>query len=564
MSASDAARRAGAAPDGDGTRNADGAHRADSARDPDLPLMPAILAAARERPADPLLLTPQRSYGHGELCGCAARIAAALREAGVAPRRRVAIYADSYDGFFAAMLGIWLCGGVAVPINTSLPAAEARRLIERAAPDAMVHDAALAGPAADAVGASCAPAAVLPLDDLLATAPPPTPDPREVDLPHAGDPAMILFTSGTTGVPKGVCQTMAAVGGNAARVAAELALTPADRIFINTPPYFTSGICHFLTLAAAGGSTYAEAGFFFGEGLLDRLQERGCTGFGGAPAHLVRVVEPLSTPRRIPDLRFWVSSGDHLPEHTIRRTREMLPGVALFNMYGLTEVSGRLCILPPGQIDRRPGSVGRPIAGMRVTARDETGDTLPPGRTGEFYVDGPLLMSGYLDDPQASAAALTPHGFRTGDFGHTDADGYVWVAGRRDDIFKRGGEKVSTVQIQQALLALPGVADCAVVAAADEVLGHVPVAFVVTGDEQAGLARRLLKELRAELPASSLPSRIVAVAAIPRTGSGKAVRKELLRLLGAGDSSDANDRSRRDGDGGDRAGGRSHIDTGSG
>jgi len=547
MSASDAARRTDAAARADGRPPS-------SQRDRglDSPLLPAILAAARERPADPLLLTPQRSHDYGELCGCAATIVAALRKAGVRRGRRVAIYADAYDGFFAAMLGVWLAGGVVVPINTSLPGAEARRLVERAAPGAMLHDAALAGPAADAVGASCAPAAVLPLDDLLASAPPPAPDPLEVDLPDAGDPAMILFTSGTTGVPKGVCQTMAAVGGNATRVAAELALTPTDRIFINTPPYFTSGICHFLTLAAAGGSTYAESGFFFGEGLLDRLQERGCTGFGGAPAHLVRVVEPLSTPRRVPGLRFWVSSGDHLPEHTIRRTREMLTGVALFNMYGLTEVSGRLCILPADEIDRRPGSVGRPIADMRVTARDEAGKALPPGRTGELYVDGPLLMSGYLDDPQASAAALTPHGFRTGDFGHTDADGYVWVAGRRDDIFKRGGEKVSTVQIQQALLALPGILDCAVVAAADEVLGHVPVAFVVIGDEQPALARRLLKELRTVLPASSLPSRIVAVAAIPRTGSGKAVRKELLRLLGEGAGAGRGGRDRGESAGTDR------------
>lgn len=509
-------------------------------------LLAGLLRAARERPDDPLLLTPARAYTHAELSACASAIATRLLESGLPGGGRVALYAESYDGFFAALLGVWLAGGVAVPVNTTLPAAEAGRLIARAAPHAVLHDDSLTPPADDVP--------TLPLDELLAAALPAVPStdrgglsaalpggpgaPGGNDLPGArrapaGDePAMILFTSGTTGVPKGVCQTMAAVTGNALRVAGELDITPNDRIFINTPPYFTSGICHFLTLVAGGGGLAAEAGFFFGEGLLDRLEELGCTGFGGAPAHLVRVVEPLEAPRRVSGLRFWVSSGDHLPRHTIDRARRVLPGVSLFNMYGLTEVSGRLCVLPPDQIDRRPGSVGRPIADMVVTARDEDGRAVPPDETGELYVSGPLVLREYLDDPAATAAALGPHGFRTGDFGHTDEEGYVWVAGRRDDIFKRGGEKVSTVQVQQALLALPGVLDCAVVAAADDVLGHVPVAFVVADESRT--PRALLKELRATLPPASLPSRIVPVDAVPRTGSGKAVRRELLALLERG------------------------------
>ena len=111
-----------------------------------------------------------------------------------------------------------------------------------------------------------------------------------------------------------------------------------------------------------------QLGFFFGAGLLDEMETLGCTGFGGAPAHLVRVVEPLEEPREHA-LRFWVSSGDHLPLPVIEKLRRVLPGVALFNMYGLTEVSGRLCILPPAELDARVGSVGRPIGDMRVVAR---------------------------------------------------------------------------------------------------------------------------------------------------------------------------------------------------
>ena len=139
-------------------------------------------------------------------------------------------------------------------------------------------------------------------------------------------------------------------------------------------------------------------------------------------------------------------------------------------------------------------------------------------------------MQEYLDDPQVTAASLTPHGFRTGDFGRVDADGFVWVEGRHDDIIKRGGEKVSLVHIQEALRALGLFRDVAVIAADDELLGRVPVAFVVPAEPGAFERAAVMRALRRALPATSLPSRVVALAEIPRTGSGKPLRPELLRL----------------------------------
>ena len=428
-----------------------------------------------------------------------------------------------------------------VPLNTSLPQADADWLIGKAAPDVLVlagDDACPgegparlvvtadegglvdglrpAGPTAGASG-SAAPAA----------------DPAGAEYLEAvreDEPAMIMFTSGTTGLPKGVCQTLRAVSSNAGHVALTLGLRDDDRIFINTPPYFTSGICHFLTLLAAGGGVAGQLGFFFGAGLLDEMEALGCTGFGGAPAHLVRVVEPLEEPRRHA-FRFWVSSGDHLPLPVIERFRRVLPGIELFNMYGLTEVSGRLCVLPPAELDVRVGSVGRPIGDMRVVARRGDGAETAPGDTGELFVTGSLLMKGYLDEPEITARTLTAHGLKTGDYGHVDESGAVWIAGRKDDIIKRGGEKVSIVHVQQALQGLGRFADVAVLAAPDDILGHVPVAFVVPLEPDDFKASRLLRELRAVLPSASLPSRVIAVASIPRTGSGKAVRAALQALL---------------------------------
>jgi acyl-CoA synthetase (AMP-forming)/AMP-acid ligase II len=531
-----------------------------------------LLSLVRTQPDRPLLVASGGTYSYDGFARRAVTLAGDLVAGGLARGASVALLLDRYDDFFVAMFAVWMAGGVAVPLNMTLPASDLEGLIAKARPRVVLGQQGAERPTFAAASA---------LDKLryLTISAAALPQARREALdalaPVAADElAMVMFTSGTTGRPKGVCQRLQAISTNAGLIADLLELTSDDRIFINTPPYFTSGIAHFLALMAHGGSTVGRPGFFFGGGLLDEVAAAGCTGFGGAPAHLVRVVEPLSdvnlhdaqmadvspadarsTVVQSADaqwadthsadapptdavsrdtlaaggLRFWVSSGDHLPLDVIDRCRRVLPNVRLFNMYGLTEVSGRLCVLPPEELDRRRGSVGRPIGEMVITVRGPDGTLVPDGEVGELYVDGPLIMQGYLDDPDVTAAALTPHGFRSGDFGHSDADGFVWVAGRRDDIIKRGGEKVSLVHIQEALRSLGLFADVAVIAADDELLGRVPVAFVVPSDPTGFERAATMRSLRRSLPAASLPSRIVALAEIPRTGSGKAIRRELLR-----------------------------------
>jgi acyl-CoA synthetase (AMP-forming)/AMP-acid ligase II len=499
------------------------------------PLMTDAVARLREwatsRPEATLLISRGRRYTYAAFLERARAVAAGLKAAGVRRGERVALFLEEYDQFFVSMAGTWLAGAIVVPLNVSLPQRDVDWLLAKAQPRALLVPDDDACPCDGlerlvvAVDADGEVAGLRPAGRAVASAAGDAFEPVRPD-----ELAMIMFTSGTTGVPKGVCQTLRATSENPGLVARTLGLAADDRIFINTPPYFTSGICHFLTMMANGGGIAGQLGFYFGEGLLDEMEILGCTGFGGAPAHLVRVVEPMEEPRPHP-FRFWVSSGDHLPLHVIEKARRVLPGIGIYNMYGLTEVSGRLCVLLPEELDEREGSVGRPIGEMRVTARAAGGAAVPAGKTGELYVTGPLVMQGYLDEPEITAHTLTAHGLRTGDFGHVDADGYVWVAGRKDDIIKRGGEKVSVVHVQEALLELDRFHDVAVIAAPDEILGQVPVAFVVPREPEGFRGSRVLRELRDVLPSTSLPSRIVAVERVPRTGSGKAVRAELRRLL---------------------------------
>ena len=484
-----------------------------------------LLAVAREEPGRTLLVCGESRYTFSTFVRQAAAVVTRLRCNGFARGERVALYFDDYDAFFIAMVGVWLAGGVVVPLNTTLPSGSVEELVAKAKPAFLLTTAA-ADPLPSAAAARLRRLAVEPA--IVAGGEIPQVEAASFTPVAPSELAVIMFTSGSTGVPKGVMQTLEGVLGNAERVARALELTADDRIFINTPPYFTSGICHFLTLLSAGGSLVGRQGFHFGGGLLEAMEQAGCSGFGGAPAHLVRVVDPLEQPLEPGALRFWVSSGDHLPVAAIDRMRRVLPGVALYNMYGLTEVSGRLCILPPAEIDRRRDSVGRPIAGMRASARRDDGSPASPGEAGELYVEGDLLMQGYLDEPALTGEALTACGFRTGDVGHVDADGYVWVTGRKDDIFKRGGEKVSAVHVQQAIVATGTVADAVVLALDDELLGKVPVAFVVPADAGSFSVRGLMKELRRRLQPAWLPARVVVLDEIPRTGSGKAVRARLM------------------------------------
>jgi len=519
-----------------------------------------LFEAAERTPQRTLLITGERRYSFGDFVTQAAALVQRLRADGFVRGERVALYLDDYDAFFIALVGVWLAGGVAVPLNTSLPQESLAGLLRRAQPAFLlvpdkeacasatspVEPRRLVFRPSEAQSAAVAPECTAEAggevgggrarDERSAVGTGEVARP-ETFTPLAPDElAVIMFTSGTTGVPKGALQTLASVLGNAARVAQELGLTAEDRIFINTPPYFTSGICHFLTLLSVGGSTAAQQGFFFGQSLLGHMEALGCTGFGGAPAHLVRVVEPMDEPVQPGRLRFWVSSGDHLPLSTIDKMRAVLPGVALYNMYGLTEVSGRLCVLPPSELERHRGSVGRPLPGMTVTVRRPDGTPAPPGKVGELFVTGDLVMQGYLDEPEMTAEVLTRHGLRTGDFGHQDADGFVWVAGRQDDIFKRGGEKVSAVSVQQAVMDLGLFRDAVVVAVEDEILGKVPVAFVVPAPATKFKRGAAMRELKRRLPATWLPTRLVPLPEIPRTGSGKPIRRELLACLDGRDS----------------------------
>lgn len=485
-------------------------------------ILHAVMESAKAHPDLPLLLaTSGERLTRRLFLARACAVAASLRKAGLAPGDYVTIQAEESTAFFPCLIGVWLCGGVAVPVNLRYTRKTLEDIVARLNAPFMLVDGepAVARPEACVIRyrglADAAPGALASLPGLA-----------------ADDLSIIYFTSGTTGLSKGAELSWDAVNRNAFGVADILGLDSGDRIYINTPPYYTSGICHFLTLAVCGGSLVASSGFQFGDDLFAEMEKNRCTGFGGAPAHIVRATQPLDAPIFPKPLRFWVSSGDHLPVSVLSKAQTVLPEVDFYVVYGLSEVAGRLCILRPEEQAGHIGSVGRPLPGMTVTVRDEALRELPFGQQGELFVSGSGLMRGYHNAPELNAASLTAHGFRTGDTGRVDADGFVWVEGRLDDLFKCGGEKVSLQLVQQELLNISGVADAATLAQDDAILGKTVCAFVAPAAGAALTPLQIMKALRGKIPDNHLPKRVVFVDAIPRTGSGKAVKAELRILSG--------------------------------
>jgi acyl-coenzyme A synthetase/AMP-(fatty) acid ligase len=267
---------------------------------------------------------------------------------------------------------------------------------------------------------------------------------------------------------------------------------------------------------------------------LDLAEREQVTGFSGVPSSFAMLLYRSDLGRRrFPHLRYMTCAGGPLPPANIARLRELLPQVRLYVMYGQTEAAARLTSLLPDELDAKAGSSGRGIPGVEISVRDERGAVLPAGEVGELVARGENVMEGYWKDPEASAEVLKPEGLRTRDLARMDADGYVWIVGRKDDVIKSGAYRISPQEIEEALAEIRGVAQVAVVGAPDEFLGEVPVAFVVRDGTALG-EDQVLRAAQQRLPRYKSVRRVYLVEELPRTTSGKVRRGDLRALLRKG------------------------------
>jgi long-chain acyl-CoA synthetase len=470
-----------------------------------------LLDHAEETPAAPALLADDRALTYAELRDAAVRRAGWFRQHGLRSGMRAALYTNNDLELTISLFAIWISGAVCVPMNITQKPDKLHTIETIITPDLGFYtddialDAHRPFPTAPLVG------------DAAFGEP--------IFAPAPDDCSIIMFTSGTSGVPKAVPMTYGALGHNAWETSARLGIVSVDRVFVNSPPYYTSAIVHGLTLFARGGSVYVNRGFLMGADLLEIIRDNRCTGFGGVPVHFTRLAGALNNATEPPTcLRFLMNSGEHLPTPVLKKIYQAFPGIQFFCVYGLTEVAGRLCILSPDRLDSKIGSVGLPLPGMEITIRDEAGREMRNGEAGEVYVQGVCLMKGYLNNPKANEKSMKPYGFATGDFGYKDAEGYLYLLGRHDDIIKVGGEKVSVKMIEDAIHGFEAFTDFFVYPLFDEHMGTVPCVNYVLKQGAAFHKKELLKHLRQRLPANHIPAYFKEVTEIPRSSSGKVLR----------------------------------------
>jgi len=346
----------------------------------------------------------------------------------------------------------------------------------------------------------------------------------------------LLYTSGTTGAPKGVMLPHRMVHWNGFNTAASWQLREDDVSPIFTPLYHAGGLGAFLVpIFTVGGTIVLHAAFETGE-VWRTLERERCTVVLGVPTIWKLLLEaPEFETADLSHVRFLISGGAPLPLSILEAYQRR--GVVFKQGYGLTEVGVNCFAMSAADSRRKPGSIGKPLMFTEARLLDEAGRELPPGEVGELCLRGPHVCQGYWRNPAATAAALDPQGFfHTGDLARRDQEGFFTIAGRRKDMLISGGVNVYPAEIEGELLQHPDLRDAAVVGRPDETWGEIGVAFVV-----AGARRPTPEELSAfllpRLAKYKLPREYVFLDALPRTAYGKLQKAELReRLLPRGGS----------------------------
>ncbi len=493
----------------------------------------ARLWAQPEWAARPALVAANETLTYGDLHRQVGRAAGALRAAGVKPGDYVAVAMERSPAQLVALLGTMAAGACPCPLEPRLAHEETARRVAAVGLGWMLFDDAHA-PTAQASGLAASrllPAAVLARGD--AAWPAVNPDPR--------DAGLLLFTSGSTGHPKGVLLSHSGLMNNARGVLAHTGLTPADRLLHVMPLHHTNALNNQVFAPLLAGACVALAGRFRAEDMPSLLQAWQPTIITGVPTMYARMLDLPFDPASLAGLRFARCGSAPITEALHRRIEAFL-GCPLIVSYGLSEATCTSTMNPPAA--RRIGSVGTVLAGQRVTLRLPDGREAPAGGEGEICIEGDSLMLGYLG--VADAAQGAPARLATGDLGRFDADGYLSITGRIKDVIIRGGENISPALIEGVVTAMPGVAACCVVGAPDDDLGEVPVAFVqraggleATEAMAAPQASLIRAEVLARLGRIYVPKEVWWVDRLPENAVGKVDRKALARRAATSDASGA-------------------------
>ncbi len=470
-------------------------------------------------------------------------LAGALRRGGVGFGDRVMILMLNRPEFVESVLAANMLGAIAVPVNFRLTPAEVAALLEDCEARVMITEAVLAPVATGVrdiqpmlgtivVAGGSSDDHVIGYEDLI-NEPGAAPEPEPVDIAN-DSPALIMYTSGTTGRPKGAVlthtnlagQTMTSLYTSGANINSDIG-------FIGVPLFHIAGIGNMLTGMLLGVPTviYPLGAFDPGQ-LLDVLAAEKVTSIFLVPAQWQAVcAEQQAKPR---DLKLRVISWGAAPasDALLRQMSATFPGAQVLAAFGQTEMSPVTCMLLGDDAIRKRGSVGKVIPTVAARVVDENMDDVAVGEVGEIVYRAPTLMSGYWNNPAATAEAFAGGWFHSGDLVRMDEDGYVWVVDRKKDMIISGGENIYCAEVENVLASHPDIVEVAIIGRAHEKWGEVPIAVAAVTNEHLRL-EELTEFLTDRLARYKHPAALEVVDRLPRNPAGKVLKTELRLRFGA-------------------------------
>ncbi len=490
-----------------------------------------IIETAKKHLKRRAIIDENGTYRYEELLAAAQKVAAALQKGqSDLSEARVAFRVPPGFEYVAVQWGIWLAGGIAVPLCLTHPLPEIEYVLnDTGAEFVLVHPDFQESMQPLAQGR---PARFLSTAEALATAPGPLPEVAPTRR------AMILYTSGTTSKPKGVVTTHANIAAQITSLVEAWEWSKNDHILHVLPLHHTHGIINVLSCALWSGARCEMLPKFDAEEVWERFVTRPLTLFMAVPTIYARLIDFWE--KAPPDLqvemslachkmRLMVSGSAALPVSVLDKWRH-ISGHTLLERYGMTEIG--MALSNPYRGERRPGFVGMPLPGVTVRLADEQGNEITAeGVEGEIQVKGPTVFLEYWQRPEATAAAFRDGWFLTGDIAMRQ-DGYYRIIGRRSvDIIKTGGYKVSALEIEEVLRDHPAIRECAVVGLPDEQWGECVCAAVVLNPGQSLSLGELRSWARERLAAYKVPTRLRVVEKLPRNVMGKVTKPEVKKLV---------------------------------
>jgi long-chain acyl-CoA synthetase len=488
--------------------------------------------SAAARPDSPLAYVGDRVLTYREVDQTSGRVATALRDLGLVPGDKVLVHLPNVEEFLYTYFGVLKAGLVLVPVNPLLTAfelnyhlvdSEARVVVTHATFADVVGEATADLPDVATFVVGDATGGHRPFVDLCAAE-----DRGMLHPTNADDTAILLYTSGTTGRPKGAQLTHFQIFMNCTVSGGSYDVGPEDVSIAVLPLFHVFGLSSVLNVAVRYGASVVLLPRFEPGAVLDAIEQHRCTIFAGVPAMFVALLHAEAGGRDVSSLRACISGGASIPGEVIRGFESKFAGTTILEGYGLSETASTATFNVSAD-QRKVLSIGKPIWGVEVKVVDGDGRELPPGadQVGELLIRGHAVTKGYHNKPEATEEAIRDGWLHTGDLGYRDQDGYLFLVDRLKDLVIRNGYNVYPREVEEVLYAHPDVTEAAVVGRPDARLGEEVVAYVVTRPGADVDEQELTAFARERLAAYKYPREFRFLPQLPKGATGKILKREL-------------------------------------